>query len=193
MLGRIAYYAHTALDAAAGLIGVRALTEEPKYDKLAEFGDAEIRRYLPRLAAETDVPGEEGAARDEGFRRLAGYIFGGNAGEERIAMTAPVAQAPDPTGHTIRFFLPAGMTTPPPPRDPRIRIVQVPPETLAVHRFSGSTGPEAVANGKARLLAALHGSPWHPHGEPVAWFYDPPWTPPPLRRTEVAVAVTKSD
>jgi hypothetical protein len=193
MLDRIAYYAHTALDAAAGLVGVRALTEEPKYDRLAELGEVEIRRYGPRLAAETDVAGDEDSSRDEGFRRLAGYIFGGNAEEQRIAMTAPVAQAPEAGGHAIRFFLPAAMTNPPPPRDPRVRIVEVPAETVAVHRFSGSTGAEAVAAGKARLRAALEGSPWQPRGEPVAWFYDPPWTPPPLRRTEVAVAVSRRD
>ena len=28
-------------------------------------------------------------------------------------------------------------------------------------------------------------------GDPVVWFYDPPWTLPPLRRNEVAVRVTR--
>jgi hypothetical protein len=30
---------------------------------------------------------------------------------------------------------------------------------------------------------------WEAAGEPVAWFYDPPWTIPALRRNEVAVPV----
>jgi hypothetical protein len=39
-------------------------------------------------------------------------------------------------------------------------------------------------------MKGLAGSKWQPQGEPVAWFYDPPWTLPPLRRNEAAVPVT---
>ncbi|MES2710544.1 MAG: heme-binding protein, partial [Pseudomonadota bacterium] len=59
-------------------------------------------------------------------------MFGGNGGEQRIAMTAPVAQAPQQIamtapvaqtpatggGYRIRFFLPATLRNPPPPNDP---------------------------------------------------------------------------
>lgn len=38
----------------------------------------EIRHYGPRLAAETTVEASEERARNEGFRRLARYIFGAN-------------------------------------------------------------------------------------------------------------------
>ena len=55
----------------------------------------EIRRYGPRIAAETTVAADEEAARSAGFRRLAGYIFGGNHQVRRIAMTAPVAEQVD--------------------------------------------------------------------------------------------------
>jgi len=105
-------------------------------------------------------------------------------------MTAPVAQSAAPDGHVIRFFLPAALREPPAPNDPRVSIVTVPAETLAVLRFTGSTAPEAVAGARARLLAALATGPWQAMGEPVAWFYDPPWTIPALRRNEVAVPVT---
>jgi hypothetical protein len=39
-----------------------------------------------------------------------------------------------------------------------------------------------------RLLA---GSGYTASGDIVNWFYDPPWTLPPLRRNEAAVIVTK--
>jgi hypothetical protein len=185
------------------VVGVRSGTEEPAFDRLAMQGEVEIRRYAPRLAAETRVAADEMASRSEGFSRLAGYIFGGNAGAARIAMTAPVAQTPTriamtapvaqsaaPDGHVIRFFLPAALREPPAPNDPRVSIVTVPAETLAVLRFTGSTAPEAVAGARARLMAALGSGPWQAMGEPVAWFYDPPWTIPALRRNEVAVPVT---
>jgi len=117
---------------------------------------------------------------------------------EKIAMTVPVAQrraaqgGGEGEGWTIRFFMPAEYTeaTLPRPKDPRVRIVTVPGETVAVLRFRGSTGPEAVAAQKQRLLAAVATGPWAPDGEPEAWFYDPPWTIPALRRNEVVVRVT---
>jgi len=112
---------------------------------------------------------------------------------ERIAMTAPVAQERAEGGAwTIRFFMPAEFTeeTLPRPKDERVRIVTVPGETYAVLRFRGSTAPEAVASQKARLRAALADGPWQATGEPEAWFYDPPWTIPALRRNEVVVRVT---
>jgi hypothetical protein len=65
----------------------------------------------------------------------------------------------------------------------------VPGEELAVLRFSGSTGAAAVAAREAELARVLEGSPWRAAGEPVALFYDPPWTLPFLRRNEVAVRV----
>jgi hypothetical protein len=205
MLDKVKHAVATAVDAAAGLVGVR-LSEEPGYEVLGRAGEAEIRRYGARRVAETEAAGAEGEARDEGFRRLADYIFGRNAGEARIAMTAPVAQegagtripmtAPvaqsgGPGAYVIRFFLPASLATPPAPLDPAVRIAELPEETFAALRFSGATDASAVAAAKLRLRESLEGSGWEAEAEPVAWFYDPPWTPPPLRRTEVAVPVRR--
>ena len=198
---------------ACSAFGIRSGTEEPRFTTVERLGSVEIRRYAPRLAAETTVPGDAYSARGEGFRRLAGYIFGGNAGRrridmtapvaqssaqagERIAMTAPVAQAPatqasGEAGWVIRFYLPATLTDPPVPNDARVRVAPVPEETVAVLRFSGTATADAVAERTKALTAALSGSPWHASGEPVAWFYDPPWTLPPLRRNEVAVPVSR--
>lgn len=194
---------------ACSTVGVRE-TPQPSYTVTAKLGDVEIRQYGPRVVAETLVAGDELDARDTGFRRLAGYIFGGNHGGTRIAgatpeasqqatnggtkiaMTAPVAQAHEPTGWRIRFFMPADYTlqTLPVPNDPQVRLATVPPETMAVLRFSGSPTPQAVAAKTSDLVAALEGTAWRPTGAPVAWFYDPPWTLPPLRRNEVAVPVS---
>ena len=77
------------------------------------------------------------------------------------------------------------------PNDPRVQIVTVPAQTVAVLRFSGIPTAQAVRQATARLLGALAGSAWHPAGTPMAWFYDPPWTLPPLRRNEAAVAVAR--
>lgn len=197
--------------AGCSVVGVRSGTEEPAYEVVAEAEAYEVRRYGARAAADTVVAADgEEAARNQGFRRLAGYIFGGNRADakiemtapveqargEEIAMTAPVAQAEaEGGGWRIRFFLPSGYTaeTAPRPVDPQVEIVALPPETLAVRQFSGSRSAEAVAGETQALLDALEDSPWRPAGAPVAWFYDPPWTVPAFRRNEVAVPVERRE
>ena len=189
---------------ACSVVGIRE-AEEPKFRVVSQMGDVQIREYAARIAAETTVAGDEYAARGTGFRKLAGYIFGANNGgqsiamtapvtqsKQSIAMTAPVVQARDASGWTIRFIMPSSYTmqTLPLPDDANVRLVPLPAETYAVLRFSGSTTPEAIDAQRRKLLAALANGAWRPEGEPVAWFYDPPWTLPFLRRNEVAVPVT---
>jgi hypothetical protein len=152
-----------------------------------------------------EVAGEEQAARSRGFRPLAAYIFGENTRAERIGMTAPVTQAGERIGMTapvaqrggegrwvIGFLMPARYTraTLPAPRDPAITIRELPEEMVAVLRFAGLPDPAAVEGAEARLAAALAGTPWRVTGPGGAWFYDPPWTLPPLRRNEVWRPVT---
>jgi len=193
--------------AACSVVGVRE-TEEPAFTVIGHAGPAELRQYGPRVAAETTVAADEIGARSAGFRRLAGYIFGGNTSKAKIAMTAPVAQSSEkiamtapvatakaPGGAwTIRFFMPAGSTldTLPTPNDPAVNLVPVPGETVAALRFTGSTSPESVREQQDALLKALSGSGWTPTGTVTAWFYDPPWTLPFFRRNEAVVTVRKT-
>lgn len=209
MLKEITRVSSQLLDAAGGIVGVRHGTEEPAHTVQRLTHGVEIRCYGPRIAAETTVTAGEEAARSAGFRRLAGYIFGGNHDDMRIAMTAPVAQqsgggrgkkiamtAPvsqraENGQWVIRFFMPAKktMTSLPQPDNPAVRLVAVPAETVAVRKFSGSRSPHAVASQTADLLRTLRDRGLHPVGAPSAWFYDPPWTVPILRRNEIAVPV----
>ena len=199
----------SVLLSACSVVGIRSGTEEPRYTVLQAQGPLEIRQYGPRLAAETEVSGSEIEARGTGFRRLAGFIFGGNSAKASIAMTAPVAQgagsetiamtAPvmqdqtSPGTWRIRFFMPASYTadTLPRPNDAAVHIVTVPAQTVGVYRYTGSTDPSATANASRELLQRLQGSGYNATGTPVAWFYDPPWTLPFLRRNEAAVSVEK--
>jgi len=134
-------YLMLVLQSALSVFGIRSAYEQPKYDVVDRLpGGAEVRRYAPRLAAETTVPaGDEARGRDEAFRLLAGYIFGANSpapslgggarkiamttpvqvardggerGGDKVAMTTPVQVDRDPGagGYTMRFFLPAKLT-----------------------------------------------------------------------------------
>jgi len=131
---------------AGSVVGLRFGTEEPRYTSEKVAHGLEIRNYGPRIAAETTVFGDEDKALSDGFRRLAGYIFGGNHGNAKIAMTAPVARqsgqkiamtAPVSKtssadgGSVVRFFMPAGWTMDrlPEPNDDKVGLVTVPEET----------------------------------------------------------------
>ncbi len=192
------------------MVGIRSGTPGPRYEVLATVGQVQIRQYEPRIAASTTIAADELAARSTGFRRLAAYIFGANTTSSSIEMTAPVVQVPAASkiamtapviqqragagAWEIQFIMPAQYTmlTLPRPKDPSIRIIELPSQDFAVYRFSGAR--DATAERKARqiLLAALQASSWRPEGEPISWFYDPPWTLPWFRRNEVAVSVANS-
>jgi SOUL heme-binding protein len=196
-----------AVESVLSIVGIRMGTEEPHYLSTRLADSVEIRRYGPRIAAETTVTADEDRARSMGFRRLARYIFGANhraekiamtapvaQSGERIAMTAPVAQARDAADRwTIRFFMPSKWTmeTLPEPDDADVTLVEVPGQEYAVLRFSGDRSPRAVAARTDELLATLKGLDVAVDGEPTAWFFDPPWTLPFRRRNEIAVPVRR--
>jgi len=190
--------------------GINVGTEQPKYRVIEALGgEVEVREYAGRVAAEITVDAHTyNEARSESFNALAGYIFGKNKQRQSIAMTSPVEI--NPKGRsvamtspvevnargglmTMRFFIPAAysLVELPQPTDPRVKLVEVPPETVAALRYSGST---MDANTKAKtvaLLDRLKSSQWKVAGPSRAFFYNPPWTIPFLRRNEVFVEITR--
>lgn len=123
--GALGQAASQVAEAGGTIVGIRTGTKEPPFTVQRRVGAVEIRRYGARIAAETSVEADEEPARNEGFRRLARYIFSGNTAKATIAMTAPVAQqqgqkiamtAPVATQRgesgdwVIRFFMPSEHT-----------------------------------------------------------------------------------
>lgn len=178
---------------ACSVVGIRSGTEESTYHVVAHLGEeVEIRRYATRLSAETTLAGaDDWDVRNDAFRILARYIFGANRPASEIAMITPVETASTPGAMTMRFFMPASLSyaTLPEPTDPRIRIVEVEPELLAVMRFTGFPDVQAMVEHERELVAALGDSAWRPTGAAEGLYYDPPWTIPFLRRNEVAISV----
>lgn len=180
--------------------------EEPKFTLVAKDGPFEIRDYPGTVVAEVEVVGDRQAASSAGFRLLAGYIFGGNAGQKNVAMTAPVTQVR--TGVKIAMTTPVSLsgagdawlvqfTMPsaysledlPAPDDLRVRLRSVPPTRLAVIKFSGLTRDLAVGRHTRELQAFVGNRGLVPTGAPTLARYDPPWTPWFMRRNEVMIAV----
>lgn len=196
-----------AFVAGCSVVGIRSGYEQPAHEVVGTIGDdIEIRRYAERLAAEitVDTRTYDGDPAQVAFRALAGYIFGGNRARTEIAMTArveakslsiamtaPVEAAAGGGTYRLRFYLPAELTleTAPEPDDERVTVVPVPAETVAVLRFTGLRDETRTAQNQQRLLRRLDGSRWRADGRPAAYYYDPPWTLPFLRRNEAVVAV----
>ena len=176
----------------------RQAAEQPAYEVIDRLdGGIVVRRYGPRLAYETPM----GGVMDAAFRRLAAFIFGDNrtvnGGHAKIAMTVPVEVGPIGIGtaQAMRFFAPEKFTrdTLPAPLDASVRVIDVPAETLAVKRFAGSGAGDVAGKQRAELLDGLTGSAWVADGDPAFFFYDAPWVPTPLRRSEVVVRVRRAD
>ena len=182
--------------------------EEPIYTVLSSTDTYEVRRYEPYLVAEVDVDGDFGSAGSDAFRMLAGYIFGDNVPEQKMAMTAPVEStagtkmamtapvtsrsADDAGQYTYAFVMERKYTleTLPKPEDPRIRIVERPARTMAVRRYSGTWSEANYLEHHSALLAALEAAGLEPIGPPVWARYNAPVTPWFMRRNEVMVEVS---
>jgi len=200
--------ASLALAAALAALPAMAI-EEPAFDTVKSAGDFEVRRYAPMIVAETLVEGELWGASNDGFRVIAGYIFGNNesvtkGGSEKIAMTAPVAMEPaaekiamtapvttEAAGgrYRMHFVMPSQytMATLPRPKDDRVKLRELPPQRMAVVKFSGLAGEAKVKEKTEALQAWMKAEGLEAGGAPQLARYDPPWTLPFLRRNEVMV------
>ena len=163
--------------------------EEPSWELIEKLDQVELRRYAPSIQAVTELDSSAGTS--AGFRRLAGYIFGGNESGQSIAMTAPVQETLGQQRPVMAFTLPAeySLEELPAPDDERVSLVTVPERTVAVVRFSGWATGGKVARMQRELLATLEQHGIEPVGVPVLNQYNPPWTVPFLRRNEVSVEV----
>jgi len=195
-----------------GLYSTRSAEDVP-YETVDQIDDVEIRRYPLSVLVETTAPTQSAA-----FQRLFDYISGANEASEDVEMTAPVAThgekiemtAPVRTpgnqtvsmtapvrsdenddGTTMAFYLPPEYTpaSAPTPTDPTVRLVVEPARTVAATRFSWYATADRVERAREHLLDVLEDRGIEPQEEPFVLQYNDPWTPPFMRRNEVAVTV----
>jgi len=180
--------------------------EEPKYSIIQKDHDIEIRLYDPYIVAETIVDTSDyDAASDEGFRRIAGYIFGGNKRQQKISMTSPVTTeqsqkipmaAPvqteiQGTSLKISFMMPSEFTleTLPIPNDSTIVFRQIPAIKVAAIEFSGRWTRENFNEHTNELMKWIKNQGFKICGTTVVARYNPPFVPSFFRHNEIIVPI----
>ncbi|MAI25671.1 MAG: heme-binding protein [Spirochaeta sp.] len=178
--------------------------EEPDYEIQRQDGKYEIRTYGPRLVAETWVEGTQDDAGSIAFRRLAGYIFGGNAEDESISMTAPVTQEPPAEleasaevskmpaegRYRVTFTMPReySMETLPAPKDERVVLREEPGRRVASLRYRGFWSTSRYQDHEQKLIDWIEANGLERTPQPPVWArYDPPYMPWFLRRNEIHI------
>jgi len=173
-----------ALLAIAGCRTSRSGYKSAPYTVVRSEGDFELRDYPALKLVET-------AMRDGGsggsFNRLFRFITGGNDAGKKIAMTTPVFMTGDES--TMAFVMPADLGKVPHPMEGSVTIREMPAGRFAVLRFSGARSSQQEAEHMARLKAWVADQHLKAPAAPVYAYFDPPWTPPFLRRNEVMLRI----
>lgn len=164
-------------------------TEKQKYRVVHSEKEYEIRFYPSALLA--TVYSDANTYRDlayPGFRKLAGYIFGGNESDTKISMTSPVHM--DMDSASMSFVMPSSFSEEnlPMPDDPGVKIERTDDVYVAAIRFGGYASDKDIRkySEKLKLLLDERGIRWYGNFRYLG--YNPPFQPF-GRRNEIIVNV----
>jgi len=133
-------------------------TEKQKYRVVFKDTALEIRYYPEAMMATIYSNGSnyKGVA-SSGFRKLAGFIFGGNEQSQSIAMTAPVRMNISDKGSEMSFVMPEkyNESNLPKPQDKSIHIHKSSAQYVAVIDFGGYATDEKINLYKQQLTQVL--------------------------------------
>ena len=133
-------------------------TETQAYKVLLTKDNFEIRFYpAATMATITSSAKSYKELGSSGFRKLAGYIFGGNQGETKISMTTPVRMDINDSIATMSFVMPAKYDSGnlPKPNDEQVMIKTTPDEYVAAIKFGGYASDEDVKVNTEKLKKLL--------------------------------------
>ena len=170
--------------AIAGCRASRSGYKSAPYTVVRSEGDFELRDYPALKLVETAMKdGGSGGS----FNRLFRFITGGNDVGKKIAMTTPVFMAGGES--TMAFVMPADLGNVPQPTNGSVTVREMPAGRFAVLRFNGARSPQQEADHLEHLKAWVAVQGLEVSAAPVYAYFDPPWTPPFLRRNEVMLRI----
>lgn len=163
------------------------------YQVIKKFDDFEIRLYKEAKFSYVKMNGSTyKQTANNGFRMLAGYIFGDNETGEKIAMTSPVGMEMNDSV-TMKFMVPANykMEDLPSPNNEKIKFKTEPEKLVAAISFGGWANDEKI-NEYAQKLYNLLDQNNIKHSNKFSYFgYNPPFKIV-NRRNEVIVELEKN-
>jgi hypothetical protein len=122
-----------------------------------KYDTFEIRNYEATLFTTVKLATKKyKESSSKGFSLLAGYIFGNNKRNEKIAMTSPVAMTIEDSV-TMMFMVPRKFKkeTLPQPNQLQIEFKEEPAKTVAAIVFDGWANDEKIEKYKEKLKVAL--------------------------------------
>ncbi|MEJ0015799.1 MAG: heme-binding protein [Acetobacteraceae bacterium] len=158
---------------------------------VARHGPVEVRATSAGWVLETCVKGELEPARAKGMRRLANFVNG--RGRACLRAARPLVQTQEAAGRwRLRVAVPGldSSFAATAPRNGKVRLRTLEPETLAVIRVSGRPTPLSIHHAETAIRQAIAGSLWEPMGPVVVRLHALPAILPFLSRYEVALPVT---
>jgi hypothetical protein len=166
-------------------------TENQKYRVVRIETQFEIRFYPSATFAKIYSTGTNyKSVASSGFRKLAGYIFGGNEQKQSIAMTAPVRMEMTDKGSTMSFVMPDKYKESdlPKPNDSSVKIVKSSPQYVAAITFGGYADDEKIKEKRDELLRLLKEKGIKVNGEYTFLGYNAPfqfWS----RKNEIVIPI----
>jgi hypothetical protein len=166
-------------------------TEEQKYTVILKEDDFEVRFYpsttIAKISSNAKTYKELSGP---GFRKLAGYIFGGNDENKSISMTSPVHMSINDSISSMSFVMPSTYSQEnlPKPNDKNIIIEKTPDEYAAVLQFGGFASDDDLKLYSEKLLKILSEKGIVAYGNARYLGYNPPYQ---LlkRRNEIIISV----
>ena len=138
------------------IFGQRNIERYP-YVVVKKYKQFEIRRYEATLftSVKLSTKGYKSSS-SKGFSILAGYIFGNNERNEKIAMTSPVSMSLEDS-MTMMFMVPKKFNKDmlPKPNQSGIEFKEEPAKNLAAIGFSGWADDATIEKYKQNLKADL--------------------------------------
>lgn len=132
-------------------------TEQHSYKVIKSYDKFEIRQYDSALFSSVKLS-KKGykESSSEGFRILAGYIFGDNESNEKIAMTSPVMMELGDSSKMM-FMVPKNknLGNLPNPKNNKIVFEKQEEKTFAAISFDGWADDEKIAKYKSILMDEL--------------------------------------
>jgi len=166
-------------------------TEEQKYTVIHKDKDFEIRFYPSATVATINSDAKTyKELSGPGFRKLAGYIFGGNESNTSISMTSPVHMDINDSVSSMSFVMPSSYNEEnlPKPNDPKVLIHKTADEYVAVIQFGGFASDKDMIFYTGKLQDILKEKGITSYGNARFLGYNPPFQ---LvdRRNEIVISV----